>query len=222
MGDSTLEGLRSAMKFSMWTWAAYWPGGGLMLLAGGMTDPISIVVALLATAGLLLVLTTGALRVPPTERMTARQWLLERPIYLLVILVVCAAAGSFVQGAPNIGLSVFSALFAASIVLCIVRLKAHLDATRAGVFASGADQTFMLLGMVGVMAFIVFADSLSAGGIGTPGPIVAILNWVQLLYPPLLLVAARPFRERLEWPQLPKAAAKREPVPVPVPATVEA
>ena len=32
----TLDRFRSALKFSLWTWALYWPGGGLLLLMGGL------------------------------------------------------------------------------------------------------------------------------------------------------------------------------------------
>ncbi len=218
MGDPTLGPLRSAMKFSMWTWAAYWPGGGLMLLAAGMMDPVSIAVALFAMGGLLLVLATGALRTESQGKMTARQWLLERPIYLLVLLVVCTAGAAFIESSANIGLFVFSGLFVASIVLCIVRLRAHVRQQGLGLFSSGADQTFLLFGMVGLMGLIVFLDSVLVAGVDSPAPMVALLNWVQLLYPPLLLVAARPFREKLNFSLVrrlvvrPKAEPKADPL----------
>lgn len=200
MTEQSIDPLRSAMKFSLWTWAAYWPGAGILLLVGGMTDPTSIVVALLATAGFLLVLASGALRSEATDRKTAARWLLERPIYLLVLLVVLLAAGSFVQSAANIGFFVFSGLYFAGLVLCIVRLHQHVRRSRVGTFASGADQTYLLLGLMAVLAGIVFLDTFIGAGVGVPASVGALFNWIQLLYPPLLLVAARPFREQLQLP----------------------
>ncbi|MEA3165204.1 MAG: hypothetical protein QOJ26_48, partial [Thermoplasmata archaeon] len=71
------------MKFSMWTWALYWPGGGLLLMVGGL-DPISLVITLLSLATFLLLLLTGALRADSSR--TMKEFMLERPLYLIVAL----------------------------------------------------------------------------------------------------------------------------------------
>jgi len=220
MAETTQDALRTSLKFSLWTWAAYWPGGGVMLLAGGMRDPVSIAIALLAVAGFLLVFATGALRTERTARLTARQVILERPIYLLVLLVLFLAAGSFVESATNIGFFLFSALYVGGIVLCMVRLQAHLRATGQSAFATGADQLFVLLGLVGLMGMLVFLDTFLPRGVGVPSSIGAILNWVQLTFPALLLLAARPFREKLNLPRMRWIVGETKPEPKPV--TLEA
>ncbi|HEX2065503.1 MAG TPA: hypothetical protein VHI93_01690, partial [Candidatus Thermoplasmatota archaeon] len=53
-------------------------------------------------------------------------------------------------------------------------------------------------------AAAVFLDALLpllAGGatLGSPSPLVAAGSWVSLLYPALVLVATRPFREPLSF-----------------------
>jgi hypothetical protein len=58
----------------------------------------------------------------------------------------------------------------------------------------------------------VFLDALLplvAGGatLGSPAALVAVCTWMGLLYPGLVLVASRPFREPLAWPGRRKAAA---------------
>jgi hypothetical protein len=92
----TLDRFRAAMKFSLWTWALYWPGGGLLLMVGGL-DPISISITLLSLAAFVMMLATGALRADSSR--TIKEFLIERPLYLVVALAAFVALAAVV---PNI------------------------------------------------------------------------------------------------------------------------
>jgi hypothetical protein len=213
MGDVHLARLRIAMKFSLWTWAAYWAGGGLILLAAGMRDPVSLVMALLLLAGFFLLVSMGAFRLEGAgPRM--RQWVVERPIYLLAAFIGFVVTGAFSSAAAGIGLWVFAALYVGGIVLCIVRAVQYVQASGKSVFAAGADQVLLLLTLAVPFAVMVLVDAVPGGNAGTPLALVGIGNWFQLLYAPLLLVAGRPFREPLQRPW----GARRKPAAPPAAA----
>src|SRR5581483_1497856 len=201
----TVAPLRASMKFSLWAWALYWPGCGLLLWGLGMQDPTSIAVVLVTTAGFLLAMATGALRTKTEGPNALRQHLVDRPLYLLAILTVFMVASAAVPGSANAGLILFSALYLASIAWIFVCLRRHLKATGSGYFSSGADQLVLLLGGAGFLSLLVFIDALSQGldlpGVGAPNSAVGLFNVLQILYPVFLLVAARPFREPLRLPR---------------------
>lgn len=183
-----------------------------MLLAGGMSDPTSIAVALGSAAAFLLLVAGGALR-GEAGAFRLREWLLDRPFYLLGAVAVFVAVGAVFGGAAKLGLVLFSALHLMALANVAYALRRYLAAQGLGVFQSRADQLFILLGCTGGAAFLVFLDAVGsgsgAGSAGTPAMLVAILNILNLLYPPLLLVAARPFRAPLRL----RLARRRPTVP---------
>lgn len=210
------------MKLSLWAWALYWPGGGLLLLLGGF-QPAILVVTLASFAAFVALLWTGALRADSSRSM--KEFVLERPLYLVLALVVLALAAPLLSIVANVGFALFSAVYLASLVLVAVRLWQHLQATGQGVLASKADQTFIALGLVGISTFLIFADAwgsiLFGAWIGGTAMSVATVNWVNLLYPPLMLVATRPFREPLQWPQR-RRTPSQTPAPTAAPTAGEA
>lgn len=213
--ETTLERLRASMRFILWTWTAYWAGGGLLLLVGGMQDPISVAVALLLVAQFMLILATGALDNPRQPgKLRPVEWLVQRPVYLLVLFVIALGAGSFIPSATNAGLGIFSAVYVAALILAIVRLRRHLQVTATPVFASRADQLFAALGLGAFLGVVLFFDQFSAAGMGWPSPVVAAFNWVQLVFPLVLLVAAQPFREKLKLQRPTFKLRKAQPAPV--------
>lgn len=206
------DALRIAMRFSLWAWAAYWPGGGLLLAFGGL-DPVSLAFATVALASFLLLLWTGALR--PTASRNLRQFALERPIYLVAALGLVIVASGFLGAVANLGLALFAAVYLASILVVAYRAVQLAIVSSSGgflerLFRSKADQLVLTAALMAVFALLVFLDAIAKGasGIGTPAELVAFGSWLNLAYPALLLVAARPFREPLHWsPRLPKPAS---------------
>jgi hypothetical protein len=85
---------------------------------------------------------------------------------------------------------------------------------------SRADQMLVVFGMAGVFSSLVFLDALLpllADGmtLGSPAELVAVSNWMNLLFPGFILLASRPFREPLRWPsraERVEQAAKRRKV----------
>jgi hypothetical protein len=213
----TLARFRSALKFTLWTWAAYWPGGGLLLLVGGL-DPISIAVTASSLLVFIALILGGAFNgeVPSSSW---KEFLMERPIYLLAILATFIVVASVLPSAEGLGLSLFAGAYLAGMTVAIVRLVAHVRATGENPMKSRADQAFLVLGFTVVFAFLVFWDALIPllGGSesSTPAPIVALGSWIQLLYPVTLMVATRPLREPLSWGRLlrrPVVAKRPKPV----------
>lgn len=219
----TLDRFRSAMKFSLWTWAVYWPGGGLLLLMGGL-DPISIVVTGLSLAAFVALLASGALRADSSR--TIKEFLIERPLYLVLALAVLIGIVAIVPDVEGGALLVFAATWFGGLALCGVRLFEHVGWLRQSFWDSKADQLLLVLGTAAFFSALVFLDALlpmvaRGATLGSPAPLVAVSTWVNLLYPGFVLIASRPFREKLQWPsrqQRSQAAAKRrkaakEPVP---------
>ena len=204
----TLDRFRTALKFSLWAWALYWPGGGLLLLLGGL-DPVSIAVTFLSLGSFVLLLSAGALRT--TSSRTAWDFVLERPIYLIAAFVLLLVVGQAVDPLQDIGLGVFATALLAGIVLCAVRLLAHVRQEHGGsVLRAGADQALLLFALAGFGAFCVsydaVADALVGDTLGFSAATVAMMNWLNLLYPPLVLLATRGLREplRLPWRRAPR------------------
>lgn len=211
---STLDRTRTAMTFSLWAWAAYWPAMGLMLALGGMGDPVSLAVIGLSLGGFGLLAAGGALRA--TASRTMKEFLLERPIYLIAGVLAVLVVGSLVPAMANVGLALFSGTFLASLVLVGWRLVQHVNESGQGVFKARADQIFLVLLLVAPCALLVLIDALG-GAVGNPAMTVAGVNWICLAYPPLLLLASRPMREPLG---LLRRKARHTKV-VPVPALAE-
>lgn len=200
MTSTSLDRFRIAMKFSLWAWFFYWPGGGLLLLWGGL-DLASILVTLGSLAAFVLVLRAGAL--DSTSSRNIKEFLLERPLYLVLAFVLVIIGGALFSPLENVGLGLFATLYLGGLVFLGVRLVEHLRETDQPVFKSGADQMFILLALTGFAAFLVAVDALLAAfstSLPAVPSTVAVFNWLNLVYPPLLLVASRPFREPLRNP----------------------
>jgi hypothetical protein len=222
----SLDRLRTALKFSLWTWALYWPGGGLLLLLGGL-DLVGVLVTFGSLACFVGLLATGALRADSSR--TMKEFLLERPLYLVGGLVLLVAVAALVPAAEGIALLLFAALWFGGLALVGARLAEHVRATRQTVWQARADQLLIVLGMAGFFSALVFLDALLpvlAGGatLGSPAMLVAVCTWVNLLYPALVLVASRPFRDPLRWVRRgaaePVAAARRRKAKSPQPFRV--
>lgn len=212
----TLVRFRSALKFTLWTWAAYWPGGGLLLMMGGL-DPISIAVTASSLVVFLALMLGGAFRSQLTN--TWREFLLEKPIYLLAGLVAFTVVAATIPTAEGLGLAAFATTYLAGIAISIQRLLAHVKATGSGFVRGGADQALIVLAMTALFASFVFWDALVPllGGpqVPTPAVIVAVGTWVNLLYPVALVLGTRSLREPLSWGRLlRKGTAAKEPKPV--------
>lgn len=199
---NTLDRFRVAMRFSLWTWAAYWPAGGLLLIAGGL-DPVSLAVVLGSFATFVLLLVTGVLKADASR--TMKEFLVERPLYLIALVVVLALAAPFILPVADLGLALFATAYLGGIVLMGVRMALHLRTTGQGAFASRADQVFIVVGLTGFTSLLVFLDAWLPlfGGptVGGSSTAVALANWVNLLYPPMLMLASRPFRAPMRWPR---------------------
>lgn len=213
----SLDRFRTALKFSLWTWALYWPGGGLLLLLGGL-DPIGIAVTFSSLAAFILLLASGALRT--TSSRNVKQFLLERPLYLVAALVVLIGVAAVVPSVEGFGLLLFATFWFGSLVQATLHLVRHLRETQQGILQSRADQLFLVFALVAFFSLLVFLDALLplAAGEGTttgsPAPLVAVGTWMNLLYPGMVLVASRPFREPLRNP-----LRRTRPDPMAVPAS---
>lgn len=210
---TSLDRARTALTFSLWAWAAYWPAMGLMLLLGGMRDPVSLVVVALSAGCFALFASMGALRATSSRSM--REFLLERPFYLVAALLLFLTVGAAIPALANIGLGLFSGTFLASLGLLAWRLVAYVQESGLGVFRARADQALLLLAIAIPAAAMVFFDSLRLGGVGNGGASVAMVNWLCLAYPALLLLATRPLREPLRLARPKAARAPAEPVAFP-------
>ncbi len=194
--------LQTAMKFSLWMWAIYWPLGGILMVGIGMTDPLSLLIALGSLAGFLLVLSAGAVDASSSRSM--KEFLIERPLYVIGAAIVLALVGSIVPAMQNAGFAIYSAFYLAGMVLMAIHLRDFMKATNTPFVGSGIDQVAiaLVLGVVGAGAVAFDAISPTVGGntLGASSGAVALLNWLNLAYPPLLLLAMRPFREKLRHP----------------------
>lgn len=215
----TLDRFRAALKFSLWTWALYWPGGGVLLLYGGL-DPISIAVTLGSLTTFVLLLATGALKANSSR--TMKEFLLERPLYLLAVLVVFVVVAALVPVVEGLALLAFAGTWFAGLAVAARRLLVHVHAEGKGFWAARADQLLLVFGLMAFFSALVFLDALlplfaDGATLGSPAALVAVCTWMNLLYPPLVLVAARPFREPLRFRRHKRtpAAPRRKKAPQP-------
>lgn len=198
----TLDRFRSAMKFSLWTWALYWPGGGLLLLMGGL-DPVSILVTGLALTAFIALLATGALRADSSR--TIKEFLLERPLYLVLALAMFIGIATILPDIEGVALFIFATTWFGGLGLAGLRLVEHVRTTGLSFWRSKADQLLVVLGMAAFFSSLVFLDALlplmsDGASLGSPSALVAVSTWVNLLYPGFVLIASKPFREKLQWP----------------------
>lgn len=219
----SLDRLRTALKFSLWTWALYWPGGGLLLLLGGL-DLVGILVTFGSLACFVGLLATGALRADSSR--TMKEFLLERPLYLVGGLIVLIAVAALVPAAEGLALLLFAALWFGGLALVAARLVEHVRATGQTTWEARADQLVIVLVLAGFFSALVFLDALlpifaDGATLGSPAMLVAVCTWMNLLYPALVLVASRPFRDPLRWvrrePAAPVTAARRAKAKAPQP-----
>lgn len=217
----SLDRLRVALRFSLWTWALYWPGGGLLLLYGGL-DPISIAVTVASLGSFILLLATGALKADASR--TMKEFMLERPLYLVAALVVLVAFAAVVPSVEGFGLLLFATAWFGGLLLAGLRLREHVQGTGIGLWRSKADQLLIVFAIAGVFSALVFLDALlpilsDGATLGSPSAVVAVSTWANLLYPAFVLIASRPFREPLKWPsrkgRAPEPAAEKAPLPQP-------
>lgn len=218
----SLDRFRTALKFSLWTWALYWPGGGLLLLLGGL-DPIGILVTLASLLSFVFMLASGALRASSSR--TVKQFLVERPLYFVGVLVILIAVAAMMPSIENPGLLLFAGCWFGGLVYATVLLLRHLRETGQGVLQSRADQLLLVFALVAFFSLLVFLDALLplAAGDGTttgsPAALVAVGTWMNLLYPGMVLVASRPFREPLRNPlRRSRPDPMQAPAPPPIPA----
>jgi hypothetical protein len=227
--DESLDRFRTALKFSLWVWALYWPLGGLLLLGGGL-DPISIAVTFGSLGSFIVLIGLGALRTQSKHNW--REFLLERPIYLIAGAILLIALAPIFSPVENVGLRLFATAYLAGMGLAAYRLYEHVRASGKSILASRADQAFLMFGMTGAAALMVFLDAwlpaFGSQGVGSSTLVVAVSNWVNLFYPALLLIATRPFRQPLGWtrttvdPAAPTpAATPAAPAPLDAPILAE-
>ncbi|MHB1261384.1 MAG: hypothetical protein ACYC2H_06680 [Thermoplasmatota archaeon] len=204
------------MKFSLWTWALYWPGGGLLLMIGGL-DPISIVVTLASLATFIAMLASGALKANSSR--TIKEFLIERPLYLVVALAAFSLLAAIVPNVEGFALLVFATAWFGGLALTAARLVEHVRAQGLSFWQSKADQLLVVFGMSGLFSALVFLDALlpilfNGATLGSPAELVAVSTWMNLFFPVLILIASRPFREPLRWPsradRIAKAAKRRK------------
>jgi hypothetical protein len=219
----SLDRFRTAMKFSLWSWALYWPGGGLLLLMGGL-EPISLAITLLSLAAFIAMMASGALRADSSR--TIKEFLIERPLYLVVALAAFIVVAAILPSVEGVALLVFATSWFGGLALAAARLVEHVRERGQSFWHSRADQLLAVFAMAGFFSALVFLDALlplvaNGATLGTPPVVVAVGTWMNLLYPGMVLVASKPFREPLSWPSRAKrvkAAARRRKVskqPVP-------
>lgn len=208
----SLDRFRSALKFSLWTWALYWPGGGLLLLLGGL-DLVSVLITFGSLATFVGLMATGALRADSSRSM--KEFLLERPLYLVVGLLVLMVLAAIVPSAEGFALLLFAGLWFGGLVVASARLLEHVRGQGQGIWGSRADQLLIVFAVSGFFSSLVFLDALlpifADTTLGSPAGLVAVCTWANLFYPVLVMVASRPFRDPLRWPSrkapAPSAAA---------------
>lgn len=222
----TLDRFRSALRFSLWTWALYWPGGGLLLLMGGL-DLVSVLVTFGSLATFVGLMVTGALKADSSH--TMKEFLLERPLYLVGALILLIVVAAVIPSVEGFALLLFATLWFGGLSVAARRLIEHVRAEGQGVWGSRADQLLIAFAIAAFFSALVFLDALlplvaNGATIGSPAMLVAVSTWANLAYPVLVLVASKPFRDPLRWPSrkdpgapLASAAQRRRKAKEPLP-----
>lgn len=213
--QAELDKFRVALKFSLWTWALYWPGGGILLLTGGL-DPISIAVVVGSLATFVALMLTGALSVRSSR--TMKQMVMERPLYFIAAVALLAMLTPLIAPAASVGLVLFATVYLGGVVFAGFRLRQYYKVQPEPFSRSGTDQAFVALGLVGFSALLVFLDAwitlFDGDAVSGPPATVALANWVNLLYPPLVMLGTRGLREPLHRPRLTGEETDEAPAPV--------
>jgi hypothetical protein len=183
----TLDRFRTALKFSLWTWALYWPGGGLLLLYGGL-DAVSLLVTFGSLTCFILLLATGALKADSSR--TLKEFVIERPLYLVGALVFAIVAAAAIPSLEAVALLLFATVWFGGLVFSTVRLVEHVRASGGGIFRMKADQVFIVFAITAYVSALVFLDALvpllaNGATLGSPAVVVAVSTWMNLLYPVL-------------------------------------
>ncbi|HET6398837.1 MAG TPA: hypothetical protein VFH47_04720 [Candidatus Thermoplasmatota archaeon] len=198
--DEHLDRFRTSLKATLWCWALYWPGGGLLLLYGGL-DPLSLLVVGGSLTCFLLLLAGGAL--DATSSRNIREFLLERPLYLVALLIVLLALVPLTNIVEDAGLLAFSALFFASVVVAVRRLMLLQQARGGNAVRAGTDEAFLALAVGLLFSAVLFVDTLlglSDRRLPMGAHAVAFANWLNLVFPGILLLGTRRLREPLRNP----------------------
>lgn len=199
-----IDRFRVALKFSLWTWALYWFGGGALLFLFGGLNPAGIVVLIGSLVAFGMLLMTGALETTSSRNM--KEFFLERPMYFIGALVLMALVIPFLSMAMDIFLILAATVYFAATVFTLDRLLKVYKTQDQPFFQSGLDQTFIAVGISVFVAFLLFADAwtYAASGRAVSGPpvTVALANWLSLLYPPLILLGTKGLREPLHKPRI--------------------
>jgi hypothetical protein len=198
--DEHLDRFRTSLKATLWCWALYWPGGGLLLLYGGL-DPLSLLVVGASLTCFLLLLAGGALDASSSRNV--REFLIERPLYLVALLLVLVALVPLSNAVEDAGLLAFSALFFGTVAMALRRLLVVQKARGGNPVQARTDEALLALGIGLLFSAILFVDTLlGVGGGRLPmgAHAVAVANWLNLAYPGILLLGTRRLREPLRNP----------------------
>ncbi|MEA3165767.1 MAG: hypothetical protein QOJ26_633, partial [Thermoplasmata archaeon] len=138
-------------------------------------------------------------------------------LYLIVALAAFVVLAAVMPSVESFALLAFATAWFGGLALTATRLVEHVGATGQSFWKSRADQLLVVFGMSGFFSALVFLDALlplvaNGATLGSPPELVAVANWMNLLFPAFILLASRPFREPLKWPSRAdrvKQAAKR-------------
>lgn len=201
MTDLDHAPIRIATKFSLWAWAFYWPGGGLMLLFGGL-DVASILVTLASFLTFLGLMLFGQLDTEDSKNRL--QFLLERPLYLVLVFFAVLAFVPVIGALATIGIAVYGLILLAGCTYLLVMLVRFDRAHEGTAFAHKTDQMYIAAGVTWFSSLIIVLDGiLFASGVPLVQGNVAIgaVNWGGILYPIMVLAAGRGILAPLRKPR---------------------
>jgi hypothetical protein len=193
--------VRIALKFSLWAWAFYWPGGGLMLLFGGL-DVLSVVVTLLSLGTFLSMMFFGQLDAEDSK--SRWQFFLERPLYLVLLFFGMMAIVPIIGVLASIGIAVYGVILLGGCTYLIVTLVRFDRAHEGRAYDHKTDQLYIAAGIAWVSSFIIVVDGLmyAAGAPLIESAVgVAVVNWGGILYPVTAFAASRGIQSPLRRPQ---------------------
>lgn len=201
---------RTSLKFTLWTWALYWFGGGMMLISS-MRDPVSLIIMALSGLSLVLLMLFGGLNIKDSHNM--KEFLLERPIYLIAGFIVVAILAPIFTGLQNTALAIFAAFFLLSLGLQFARAIQLTRDQGGNPILARTDQVVIVLALSMFCSLLIFIDGMAQamdmGGVGNSASSGAFVNIVSLAYPALILLASRGLRDPLRKPDYEAARARR-------------
>lgn len=197
--------IRIATKFSLWAWAFYWPGGGLMLLFGGL-DVASVLVTLVSFLTFLALMFFGQLDTDDSK--SRLQFLLERPLYLVLAFFTVLALVPVIGALATIGIAVYGVVLFAGCTHLLVTLVRFDRANDGSAFSHRTDQMYIAAGVACFSSLIIVLDGILFAS-GVPliqnGVGVAVINWGGILFPVMVLAAGRGILAPLRKPRFQKA-----------------